>query len=349
MGVNTLVKEGVVYDIGADIKIVPLNLKNGDVHYNPGLARDDKGNTWVSIRSCIRNIEKFKGYLHPMSYQNFLHVGKFNEETFEITDIKEIKPVDKIEALHWGIEDIRLFWRNDGLHGIGVILPIKKNGPLANEAEILIDYGKGTYKIINDFGHPRGHAEKNWMPPETPSELFDFTYSPTEVVKNGEIITYEQNDLFLHNGTPLIPYENGYLSIMHMVCSIQNERTYANVAVEWNKEGRITHTSQMFHFNVGWREQLKETIEFASALLWSKPNEEILVGLGVKDEVAGFCKIPISKFKWQPYEDTLYYGWKWNEVPNRIELETPKPDPAYPHVAQPRQQVASPKSVAEFL
>lgn len=319
MGVSTQVKDGVIENIGVEVSITPISAKSGEVHYNPGLARDPEGTTWVSIRSCTRNTDKFKGYIHPMSYQNYLHVGKFNEDTFEITDIKEIFPTDELEALHWGIEDIRLFWREDGLHGIGVILPIEENGPTANEAEILIDYESGTYKILKDYGKPKGTPEKNWMPPEAPNENFDFTYSPTQVVLDGWIYG-EDNDLFLHNGTPLIPFEGGYLSIMHMVISVDGQRTYASVAAKWNDMGHVTHISQFFHFNVGWREKLQETIEFASALLWVKGKQEILVGLGVKDEYTGFCKIPIDKFEWEPYVDTLYYNWTWATPPNRQEL-----------------------------
>lgn len=319
MGVNTLVKDGIVNDLGLKVDIVPVEGLKGEVHYNPGLTRDDKGNTWVSIRSCTRNIEPFKGFIHPMKYENYLHIGKLNEETLEITGIKEVLPKTKHEGLHWGIEDIRLFWREDGLHGIGVILPITESGPKANEAEILIDYEAGTYEILTDFGRPMGTPEKNWMPAEHKTQMFDFTYSPTQIVFDGNVLG-EPNDLYLHNGTPLIKYGDGYLSIMHMVCSVQGERTYVSVAAMWSEEGRVTHLSQPFHFNVGWREELKETIEFASAILWTKPEEEVLVGLGVKDEYLGFCRIPVEKFEWEPYRDTLYYNWQWATPPNREEV-----------------------------
>lgn len=323
MGVNTIVKDGIVRKLDTEITIVPITGVTGEVHYNPGLARDNKGNTWVSIRSCIHNPERYEGYEHPMHYQNFLHVGKLNEDTFEITGLKEIKPEEDYKGHHWGIEDVRLFWRDDGLHGIGVILPITAKGVYACQSEILIDYEKGTYKQIKDYGWPKGNLEKNWMPAEKPERLFDFIYSPTEIFIDGQVVG-EPNGLFLHNGTPLIKYEDGFLSLMHIVCSIKRERTYVTLAAKWNKAGRLTHTSQMFHFNVGWREKLRETIEFASAILWSKDKEgeEIIVGLGVKDELTGFCRIPISKFQWHKYVDTMYYNWNWAERPNRVEVQS---------------------------
>lgn len=258
-----------------------------------------------------------------MHYQNFLHVGKLDEKNLKISGLKEIIPEEEYKGFQWGIEDVRLFWRDDGLHGIGVILPITEKGPRANQAEILIDYEKGMYKLLIDYGNPMGSPEKNWMPPESPARLFDFVYSPTQIVMDGAVLG-EPNDLFLHNGTPLIPYQNGYLSLMHIVCAVRHtgrkERTYLTVAAKWDKAGHMTHLSQFFHFNVGWREKLQETIEFASAILWSKPEEEILVGIGVKDEITGFCKIPVNKFKWEEYKDTAYYNWTWLSPPNRTEL-----------------------------
>lgn len=322
MGVNTLVKEGRINTLNTEVKIAPIKVKKGEVHYNPGLARDNNGNTWVSIRSCDRNIEKYKGFKHPMGYQNYLHIGKFNEDTFEVTNVKEVVPEKEHEGLHWGIEDIRLFWRDDGLHGIGVILPVTKDGPKANQAEILIDYNKGTYKLIKDFGRPMGTLEKNWMPPEKPARLFDFVYSPTQIVLDGQVIG-PQNDLFIHNGTPLLEFEDGFISLVHIVCAVKRERTYVTLAAKWDKSGHMTHISQMFHFNVGWREHLRETIEFASALLWSKDKvgEELIAGLGVKDELTGFCRIPVSELRWEEYKDTMYYNWSWSEDPNRVELQ----------------------------
>lgn len=342
MSVNTQVKDGRISNLNSEVQIVDIEklAKIGEVHYNPGLARDNNGNTWVAIRSCVHNPGRFKGYQHPVHYQNYLHVGKFDEETFNITKLKEIKPEKNYPGFQWGVEDVRLFWREDGLHGIGVILPITSNGPKANQAEILIDHEKGTYKLLRDYGHPMGTMEKNWTPPETPQN-FDFIYSPTQIVKDGKIFG-EPNDLFLHGGTPLIEYEDGFLSLMHMVVGVKSLRTYVTVAAKWNKNGQMTHTSQFFHFNVGWRAKLRETIEFASALIWSKDKkgEEVLVGLGVKDEFTGFCKIPIDFFEWDEYTDTLYYGWSYLEEPISVE-ELRTQGLAYHPIAPARQLKSS--------
>jgi hypothetical protein len=318
MSINTLVKDGTLTNIDEPVTIVPVDAENGEVHYNPGLARDPDGRLFVSIRSCITNYKEKFGITHPLGYENFLHVGILKEKTLELEGLKEVKPEKEYPGLQWGIEDIRLFWREDGLHGIGVILPVENGQLKLRQGEILIDYEAGTYKLIKDHGRPFGHAEKNWMPSESPNPHFDFVYSPTQIVKDGKVIG-EDNELFIHNGTPLIPYENGYISIAHAVTSILGERTYAQIALKFDEKGRLVEHSQFFHFNVGWRRKLRETIEFASGLVWSEDGQ-LLVGIGVKDELLGFCKIPVNKFRWQPYADTMWYAWTWETRPNRKEI-----------------------------
>jgi hypothetical protein len=323
MSVNTLVKDGLLRKIKAETKIIKLDLDKGDVHYNPGLARDPEGKIYISIRSCITNYKEFNGVPHPLGYENFLHVGILEESTLEIKGLKLVEPEAEYEGFQWGIEDIRLFWREDGLHGIGVIIPLEGRNLKLRQAEILIDYEKGTYKLLKDWGRPFGHAEKNWSPTEHVNENFDFVYSPTQIVnKNGEVVG-EDNDLFIHNGTPLIALpEGGYISIGHAVLAIFGERTYGQVALKFDDMGGLIEHSQFFHFDVGWREQLQETIEFASGLLWSdgKVGEELLVGLGIKDELLGLCRLPMSQLKFEPYADTMWYAWKWEGQPNRVEI-----------------------------
>ena len=325
MSVNTLVKDGLLTNINAPTKILDLDTKVGVVHYNPGLARDPSGTVYISIRSCETNLELFKNKQHPNHYQNFLHVGILKENSLEIEGLKLVEPEEEYEGFQWGIEDVRLFWRDDGLHGVGVVIPIEEGQYKLRQAEILIDYEAGTYKYIRDLGRPFGHAEKNWSPTETANDNFDFIYSPTQIVKDGKVIG-DDNDLFLHNGTPLIPYEDGYISIGHSVVAVNGERTYAQIALRWDASGKLLEHSQFFHFNVGWREKLEETIEFASGLLWSegKEGQELLVGLGVKDEVAGLCKLDVRKLHWETYSDTTWYAWCWESQPNRVEIPSPK-------------------------
>jgi hypothetical protein len=324
MSVNTLVKHGEIHNIDVPVTILP-KYTDKEVEYNPGLARDDKDNLWVSLRACTTDFSKIDGLEHPVNYLNHLYVGKLNEKTLKIDGLKLIKTVKPYPGSSWDIEDVRLFWRKDGLHGIGVILPVENGEYKARQAEILIDYEKGTYQLIKDHGRPKGTIEKNWSPPEHATEAFDFAYSLSEVVKNDEVIGADDH-LAVHNGTKLLRYKDGYIQLAHVVCGVGGERTYAHLAVLRDKNGYGTHISQLFHFNVGWREKLQETIEFASDMVWSagKEGEELLVGLGVKDEATGIARIPVDKFRWDETTDILWYRWHWVTPPNREEIIVPR-------------------------
>jgi hypothetical protein len=327
MGTQTLAKHGTIYNLDVPVTIIPITGVQGEVHYNPGLARDDKGKLWIALRSCTYNPDRWEGWEHPMHWQNYVNYGLLDEKTLKVTGLKEIKPEKEYEGFHWGLEDARIFWRKDGMHAIGVILPVRNGGYRTCQAEVLINYEKGTYKLIRDYGQPKGHTEKNWSPPESPTPAFDFAYSLTEVVKDGKVIGAD-NHLAIHNGSKLLPYEDGYIQICHVVCGVGGERTYAQLAVKRDGNGIVTHISQLFHFNVGWREKLKETIEFVSDMVWStgKEGEELLVGLGVKDEATGIARVPVSKFIWDEGTDVIYYRWRWDTPPNRTEIIVPRSD-----------------------
>lgn len=322
MSTSTLALHGTIFNINVPTAILPKYTKR-EVEYNPGLCRDPKGNLWISLRACTTDYRELEGMEHPVHYMNYLYVGLLDEKTLKIAKLKQIKQAQKYPGFQWDIEDVRLFWHKDGLHGIGVILPVENGGYKARQAEILIDHEKGTYTLIKDHGRPKNTMEKNWSPAESPTPEFDFAYSLTEIVKDGEVIG-EENHLTIHNGTKLLPYEDGYIQINHVVCGVGGERTYAQVAVKRDSKGYATHISQLFHFNVGWREKLKETIEFVSDMVWSKgkEGEELLVGLGVKDEATGLARVPVDKFEWTETTDVIYYKWKWDTPPNRVEIPT---------------------------
>jgi len=312
-----LVKDGLLTNIDEPVKIIPVGVP-GDEHKNPGFCRDDKGTFWISVRVCDIKPDRGEEYQHPNHYQNYLYLGKLNEDKLTISELKEIKPEEDYYGLQWGIEDVRLFWRKDGLHGIGVAIPVENGVHKIRQVEILLDHKKGTYRLLKDHGRPFGHMEKNWSPPEVATDKFDFVYSPTQIVKDGEVIG-EPNDLFIHNGSQLLEFEDGYISIAHTIPNIAGMRTYASLALKFNAEGYVVAHSQFFHFDVGWRPHIPEQVEFISTAIWAKGKvgKELLVGIGVKDEALGIARLPVEKLKWEPYQDTIWYTWQYHTPPTR--------------------------------
>lgn len=316
MSVKTLVKEGLIHKMDVPTVILDIPKTKGNFNHNPSIARDKKGQIWLSLRSNTVQVKKNLGLAsddNPRHYINHLYIGKFDEKTLKTTGLKEIVPVDK-KYFQWGIEDVRIYFRPDGLRGIGVLMKTPDGKKTVTQAEILIDYVKGTYTLIKNHGQPFGHTEKNWGPPIDPSPHFDFAYSPTEIVKGDKVIG-EAYDGHIHGGTQLLPYKDGYIAIAHIVTNVQGEKHYISQALLRDKYGYTTHMSQTFHLDVGWRDHLRESVEFISGAVWTKKDQEMLVVLGVKDVLCGAARIPMDKLTFEPVADIMYYNTKFTEPP----------------------------------
>lgn len=318
MSFNTIIKDGVIELLQYPVTV--WDLDEDRWHHNPSIARDNTGKIWCSTRHheekpAVRYANPLP-YSHPTSW---LMLGVLDETTLKMSGVKRIKP-DKscpIYIQEKEIEDVRIFWRKDGLHGIGVAINAHDFGGETRvyQIEILIDYEKGTYKLLKDYGYINGHMEKNWSPPTIWSKYFDYIYSPIEVVLENKVYGPEYTGI-THGGSQVLPYKDGWIRIAHQVINIPGltHRWYASVAELLNEKGYVTHNSQFFDLCTGWRPQIQESVEFVSGAVWSKgkEGEELLVSYGLRDETCAFVKIPVSIFKWQPFNpDISYYNWRF--------------------------------------
>lgn len=287
------------------------DLDENQWHHNPSIARDKDGKIWISTRYHEEKTEIRYANIHPYSHPpSRLMVGVLDEDTLETHDVKRIVPEKGSPQyiVEKEIEDARIFFREDGLHGIGVAIN-EYDYPgetRVYQIEILIDYEKGTYKLLKDWGYTvKGHMEKNWSPAVDKTDKFDFIYSPTEVVIGDKAIgdTYIGNT---HGGSQLLPYKDGYIRIAHQCVPIQGitHRWYTNVAQILNSKGIVTHESQFFDFCTGWRPNIKESVEFVSGAVWSKEGEELLLSYGLRDETCAFIRVPLSAFEWTPFKNS---------------------------------------------
>lgn len=329
MSVNTIVEDGTIEALRLPVTVWDLDDKSW--HHNPSIARDNTGKIWVSTRH--HEEEPAIRYANPLPYSHptsWLMLGILDEKSLTVSGVKRIKP-DKtcpIYIQEKEIEDVRIFWRKDGLHGVGDVINAHTfdGETRVYEVEILIDYEKGTYRLLKDYGYIKGHMEKNWTPPSVFAPKFDYIYSPSEVVLEGKVYGKEY-DGSTHGGSQALPYKGGWIRIAHQVVSMSGvtHRWYASVAELINESGYVTHSSQFFDLCTGWRPQIKESVEFVSGMVWSKgkEEEELLVSYGLRDETCAFVRIPVDAFKWKPFNpDVAYYQWKFKGGP-------PPTDPHY--------------------
>lgn len=212
-----------------------------------------------------------------------------------MSGVRTLTPRQSPPWVERGVEDVRVFCRADGLHGVGVGFPEGR----ITQCELLLDYAEGSYRVIRDYGQPFGHTEKNWSPPSVPTPLFDFVYSPTQVVHHGRVKGQPYNGR-LHGGTQLLPYKDGWISVAHQALPLRPfaDLWYMSVAIRYNKYGLATHQSQFFDFGSGWRAGFRESVEFVSGGIWLVPDTTLLLSLGVQDSGCALVRVPVSAFRW---------------------------------------------------
>jgi len=314
-------------------KVHIFDVKKGWAH-NVSIANDDKHQTWIAIRYHDTPYKSYGIHWQP----SILQIGKLNTKTLAVTDLKIIipDPTCPLYLFTHSIEDVRIFHRQDGLHAIGVAFPRggvirdKDHGVIythneVGQVEILIDYQAGTYSLIRDYGQPNGRTEKNWVPSIPATELFDFIYSPTQVVKHG-IVRGSNYTGDVHGGSQLLPYKDGWISIAHRVVPIAGvtARWYMHFAQLHDQWGFVTHTSQFFDFGTGWWKEFQQSVEFVAGAIWTVPEKELLLSLGVRDQTCGFVRVPISALEWRSV-NSYYRDFSIDpKLEKTVKFHTPK-------------------------
>lgn len=281
-------------------------------YYNPSLVRY-KGKLLISIRSSTWTLGPQGG--GQLIIGGKLHsdvlIGEVNEETLKVTNITKLKYAGDVHPYieNIGLEDARLFVRDDKLYAIGVCMDkYERSG--AN-VHIALGEIRGNDLFFTELvkkPHPE-RTEKNWTVPEEVNEYFDYIYSPTQVLKGGKLLGDEEYHGILHGGSQAIRWKDGWLSFQHRVFRSnvvvpKTVRQYVSYAVKYNKEGFATHISQgfiLFGTNA---------VEFISGLILS--NDKFLISLGIGDAECALAVIDpkdlhFESFGTEPEPIRIYY------------------------------------------
>lgn len=283
-------------ELGAEIKIYgEINDPNmRDI--NPSIAFHD-GQLRIAIRRCNFKVDRLGGwsFRDGCAYSKTEVVyGDLDPDTLQVDNLRVLKLSGKVPAHTQlaGLEDVRLYSRKDGMHAIGFEsdrLTRSLHNASASLAEYIIKDDKLEY--IRTLEKPVKEAvEKNWSPTDKPVKEFDFTYSPTQVWKDGKLIGQEiKSDL--HGGSQLIKQKDGtFLSLVHQkyqdykVLGKYDKYKYVTYLAEHDKNGFITKLSKGFTFGT------LENIEFASGMV--EYYNDFIITFGIRDCKWAVCKIP---------------------------------------------------------
>lgn len=268
-------------------------------HFNPSIALHE-GKLKISIRACNFNVQRHGKWSFRGNFYSLTDVllGDLDPETLQVSNLQklELSKDSPKTILTAGLEDVRLFSRKDGLHAVGFEsdrITRSLHNASAKMAEYVI---KGNeLKYIRTLDKPVADiVEKNWSPTDTPSKLFDFTYSDTQVWKEG-IVRGELSKTNIHGGTQLLKQKDGYLSLVHEKAmdrtlkrpGVYDKYKYIHYLAKHDNNGIITQKSKGFTFGT------HENIEFAAGMV--EHEGDLIITAGVRDCKYLICRISKNK------------------------------------------------------
>lgn len=301
--------------------IIDSSLTNGTGLFNPSIFIDED-KIYVNVRHCQYTLyhSELNDYEHP--WGPLLYFNPENDVTLTTTNyfgelngdlsfkyyhkvdtsLLDIQPVWEFV----GLEDCRIVKWNDKLYLSGVRRDTKTNGEGRMELSE-IEVSENGVKEVSRFripapGPDTSYCEKNWMP------ILDMPYhylkwcNPVEIVRADPeqkacYTTFLGNQIFFdwdqRGGGQVIPFEDGYLTIIHETNLQWSEAgrkdgTYRHRFIHWNKNWEPMGRSEKFSF-------LGAKIEFACGL--SKKNDNIYITFGFQDNAAYILKTDVKTVK----------------------------------------------------
>lgn len=266
-------------------------------YINPSIAFDGKGKLRIVIRSCNFAVEpEGKFYYREGTYsKSKVLYGYIDPITLEVSGLQELKYCKDtpFHIVNSGLEDARLYWREDGMHFIGAEVDRRPqhNYP-AQQAEFVYDEQAKELKYLRTmFGESPARAEKNWMPPDVPSKLFEYNYSPTQVIQQGKL-SGVRYDGWIHGSSQLLwqPKSKTYIAMLHskhanpmIVEKVYDHMIYVHYFAEYNEQGFLQQITAPFTFG------LQDNIEFVAGMV--EHQGKLIVSLGAGDGRWGIVSI----------------------------------------------------------
>ncbi len=225
----------------------------------------------------------------PITTRNFL-LRLSND--LSVQSAAEILPPEDLPPPAWrweiGFTDARLFRWHDDWWCTSTVRQLDREGWCE---QVLARIGDGPtsdfmrlrdWRVLRPEG-PRQH-EKNWMPlvdGDTPR--FIYLCDPMRIVDEwARTVSETKPPVAIENfrgGSQAIPFDDGWLAVIHEVTFIENRRRYHHRFVAFDHALAVRRISRRFCFD-------KQAIEFAAGLAWHPDARRLLISYGVGDREA---------------------------------------------------------------
>ena len=251
---------------------------------NPSIAADGAGNLACMVRTVNYELGDedgiwFRGDPAPNTRNYFVPIGSdFEPGTPVLVDDAEVRR-GRIICEH-GLEDARLFWYGDrwwftasGLH----------HGARVRTTMVLCRLDGARIDLLQVLHSPHAQPmEKNWMPCIRGQNLWVvykhhlgevYQFAPARRMWIGEFPSLAG----WSGGSQVIPFEGGFIGVVHQRRKVKNRVHYAHRMVRYGFHLEPLHAGREFFFR-------GEQIEFCSGL--AQHGDGFVMSFGVKDREA---------------------------------------------------------------
>ena len=251
---------------------------------NPSITNHD-GQLWATIRAVNSVREPSGRYVYEGKIRTRNFLARLSED-LSVASCRELRGLPEPAADHVvaGLEDMRLFsWRGY----LQAVACTRQLDPRSRAQQVLCPIDGDDPMVL-----PSGEAhEKNWMPlvgfDDSPDNLnFIHWCDPTRILDAEGRPTRESTPAFaadnFRGGSQAIPFDEGWLALVHEVKDDGGPRTYQHRFIWLDEELSLKKVSPRFTFGKG-------PIEFAAGLV--ARGECLLLSFGAQDQSAWVGKI----------------------------------------------------------
>jgi len=272
--------------------------------FNPSIGSSPQGYA-ITFRSSNYVINPDSGELYVETGGPIRNKVFFTEtnENMELLDLREISFKDSGLRADRGVEDAKLFWRDDKWHFTAVIM--ERDIPTARVGHFTLDPKTSAAKLIKIYkGLNPKKPEKNWMAPTEVNKNFDFIHGSTSIVKGDQVIHSLSDNIKiapLRGNTNLHSLNDGtYLAVVHILYTRKTRtwdgrifgmrdglyKNYTHLFARYDERGQLIELGEEFQF-------IGPGIEFAAGMV--EMGDDLVITFGKDDVSSHYARIP----KWK--------------------------------------------------
>jgi len=254
---------------------------------NPSVAVSENGRCAYIVRTVNYLLGEEDGiWFRGESAPNTVNYFGFLDDPESVVRIDDGEVRSSRVPARNGLEDARLFWWRGKWHFTATAL---HHGPRVRGTMALCELDGHKVSSIEFLHSPHSRElEKNWMPCVKDGALMVvYSHHPAEVLQVKPLRQREWIGDFAplagwSGGSQLIPYEDGYIGIVHQRRKFRNRVYYVHKAVKYDTRCQPIHVGRDFYF-------FDEQIEFCAGLAYH--GSKYILSFGVKDREAWVVRL----------------------------------------------------------